>query len=621
MLLVLVVLSLASSVDAAITDVFKGAITCAVQGDGVRFCGSDSPRSTVAAFDGVPIDVNVAFPPAPATGPDGPYPLVMMFHGYGGSKLDLGSMRRWLAKGYATFSMTDRGFHESCGNDASVAAAPAACAAGYIRLMDARYEVRDAQDFAAELADEGLVAPTKIAAIGGSYGGGMAMALAALKDRRMNVDGTLAAWTSPMGTPMALAAAAPEVPWTDLAYALMPNGSTLDYVADASYAGRIGVYKASFVAGLYLVGCQVSGRCAPVGADPSADITGWNERINAGEPYDGDSAIGAILDEIKAHHSSYYIDHSEPPAPLLISNGWTDDLFPADEAIRFYNRTRTEHPDAAISLFFLDYGHMRGQNKGADVALLLAREEAWIDYYLKGTGDAPFEGVETLTQTCPKSAPSAGPMMATDWAHVANGEVRLAVAAAKTILATAGDPAIGRAFDPVFGPGACATASGADQPGTATYRFRVVSGDGYTLIGAPTVVAEFKLTDANSQVAARLLDVGPDGTETLVARALWRPKSSPRFVRQVFQLHPNAWHFAAGHVAKLELLPSDAPYGRPSNGQQNVVVRRLQVRLPVLEKAGAGNRVKKRARKVVPKGYQLAREFRSGKKSGAAVGR
>src|SRR5262249_4643359 len=142
----LLVLLLASVADAAITAVFDGAVACTVQGDGVRFCGSSSPRSTVAAFDGVPIDVNVAFPPAPASGPAGGYPLVMIFHGYGGSKVDVGSMHRWLDKGYATFSMTDRGFHESCGNDASVAADPTHCAAGYIHLMDERFEVRDAQD-------------------------------------------------------------------------------------------------------------------------------------------------------------------------------------------------------------------------------------------------------------------------------------------------------------------------------------------------------------------------------------------------------------------------------------------------------------------------------------------
>ena len=39
---------------------------------------------------------------------------------------------------------------------------------------------------------------------------------------------------------MQIAAAAPNIPWTDLAYSLAPNGSTLDYVADAPYQGRPG---------------------------------------------------------------------------------------------------------------------------------------------------------------------------------------------------------------------------------------------------------------------------------------------------------------------------------------------------------------------------------------------
>ena len=225
-----------ASSSAAIPDVLGGDVTCAVQGDDVRFCGGT--LSTSKAFDGVPIDVNVAFPPEPNAGPDGNYPLVMMFHGYGGSKIGLSSMHRWLDQGYATFSMTARGFHGSCGNNAAQTADPAGCAAGYIRLMDTRYEVRDAQEFAGRLVDEGLVNPQQIGATGGSYGGGMSMALGALNNRKMLPDGTLVPWTSPNGTPLRIAAAAPEIPWTDLAYALMPNGGTLDYVADAPYTGR-----------------------------------------------------------------------------------------------------------------------------------------------------------------------------------------------------------------------------------------------------------------------------------------------------------------------------------------------------------------------------------------------
>src|SRR3712207_9158056 len=65
-------------------------------------------------------------------------------------------------------------------------------------------------------------------------------------------------------------------------------------------------------------------------------------------------------------------------SPLLIANGWTDDIFPADEAIRFYNRTRTQHPKADISLYFLDYGHQRGQGKDADEERLDRAQTRWF---------------------------------------------------------------------------------------------------------------------------------------------------------------------------------------------------------------------------------------------------
>jgi hypothetical protein len=597
----------APAADAAITSVFDGDVSCTTRADGVRFCGSTSPRSTTKTFDGVPIDVNVAFPPAPGSGPDGPYPLVMGFHGYGGSKFGLGTMRHWLDRGYASFSMTERGFHQSCGTAAARAADPSGCARGWIRLGDIRYEVRDAQQLAGRLADAGLIHPTKIGSVGGSYGGGKSMSLGALKDRVMLPSGALAPWTSPGGKPMRIAAATPIIPWTDLASALMPNGSTLDYVADAPYRGRIGINKDSFVNGLYLVGCQLN-FCAPPGADPDADLTTWKTRIDAGEPYEGDPLAAELLEEVTTHHSSYYIDHSRPPAPLLIANGFTDDLLPVDEALRYYNRTRTQYPDTPVALFFADFGHQRGQGKADQQAQQDARIDAWMDYYVKGVGQKPFQGVEAFTQTCPGSAPSGGPFRAATWAALAPGEVRLHSGKPQTISPTAGDPAIGRIFDPIFGGGACAQASGATQPGTATYHFASAPAGGYTLLGSPTVIAHFRLPGATSQVAARLLDVGPDGKETLVARGLWRPKVSGKPVRQVFQLHPNGWHFAAGHVAKLELLPNDAPYGRASNGQQEVRVHNLELRLPVRQGPGAlGGMVRAPAAKLVPTGYTLAR--------------
>ncbi len=613
-------LAWAAPAQAAPDSVFGGAVRCSTQPDGIRFCGTTTadgqatPARTLArTWDGTAIDVNFALPPA-SGGQDGPYPLLMFFHGYGGSKLGLGvggggigaavnSMRPWLEAGYATFSMSDRGFGESCGTAESRASVPAEqCAEGYNHLLDTRYEVRDAQFFAGRLVDQGLVSPTRIAAIGGSYGGGMAMALAALKDRTMLPDGRLVRWRSPQGRALRLAAGAPLVPWTDLAYSLVPNGRTLDYVSHAPYGDRYGVMKESYVNTLYAAGCGTRTFCTTT--DFEWNLGAWRDRLLEGEPYADPQSV-RVRRWLTRFHSSYYIDHSKPPAPLLISNGWTDDLFPVDEALRYYNRTRTQFPKAPVSLFLADLGHPRAQSKTADLTRYVVAARRWLDFYVKGEGRTPFQGVRALTVTCPATAPSGGPYQARNWARLARGEVRKRVAAARTIEAGAGDDSVGAAFNPI-GSTACSTAPDTTQPGTATYRLR--ARQAFTLLGAPTVIARFRVRGATSQVAARLLDVGPDGQERLVARGLWRPVVSEKPVRQVFQLHPGAWRFDAGHTVKLELLPDDAPYGRPSDGQRDVTVSGLQLRLPTRDRPGG--LVEAPAAKVVPEGYRLSRDFR-----------
>ena len=603
-------LALPGGAPAAIPSVFDGAVSCAVQGDGDRVCGSDSPRSTVKSFDAVPIDVNVAFPPEPASGRDGGFPLLMLFHGYGGEKIGFARMERWLEQGYATFSMTDRGFHESCGTPASRAADPSGCERGYVRLIDNRYEVRDAQEFAGMLADEGRVAPGRIGATGGSYGGGMSMALAALRDRKAMPNGALVPWTSPDGTPMRIAAAVPTITWTDLAYSLAPNGSTLDYVAEAPYAGRFGVMKESLVNGLYVSGQLAPGFYAPEGSDPSADLTGWRDRLREGEPYDGDPQMQSIVDELTTNHSSYYIDGSRPPAPLLMANGWTDDLFPVDEIVRYYNRTTTEHPRADLSLFAAEIqGHPRSAERDEVLDELQRRTEQWFRFYLKGEGEAPFQGVRAFPSSCPSEGPVADPVKARNWARLAPGEVTFTDKGG-TIQPDAGSEAIAAPFNPVSGGGSCARTDSSDQPGTVTVRYRS-SGD-LTLLGSPTVIADFKTSGESSQLAARLLDVAPGGQQTLVARGLWRPIDGER---QVFQMHPNGWTFEEDHAIKVELLPADwddgfaGGYARPSDGQAPVAVSNLEVRLPVAERPGSSVGVRAPSAPVVPRGYELAADF------------
>ena len=625
---------------ATIANLFGGSeVSCTVQSGanaGERHCSG-----IYTSFDGAPVDVNIGFPPAPASGPDGNFPIVGVFHGWGSAKLSLtsGSMQQWLDAGYAVFSMSDRGWGNSCGATDSKRLTPGVCDNGYNHLMDTRYEVRDAQEVFEGLADqaatgatagEGLIHPQRIASMGSSYGGGISMALGVLKNRKMmgahegspNLDGYLVAWVSPGGKSMQIAAAQPDIPWTDLAYSLQPNGHTLDYVADAPYSqrGRGGVLKQSFVAGLYALGSAGS-NYSPPGVDPDADLTQWYAIGNAGEPYDDNPLELDVADELTRHHSSYYIDDSTPPAPLLISNGFTDDLFPPDEALRFYNRTRTSHPGTPIALMFGDNGHQRGQNKPADTAFRTTQLHNWFDYYVRGVGPAPFQGVQTMTQVC--DGPSEGPFQAPTWAALAPGEVRIESAAMQVIAPSVPtDGPVGQAFDPITGSGACATSSGADQTGAATYRSAPAPAAGFTLMGSPTVVADILSPGPTSQLAARLLDVDPvSGDQTLVARGLYRPEISTTMAScQVFQLHPNGWKFREGHIAKLELLPADQPYGRNSNGQAPITVANLRLRLPVLESPDDGL-VQAPSPKVLPEGYALAADVTVGiDETCAAVG-
>ncbi len=182
----------AQAADAAVSKAFDGALDCTVRGDGTRLCAG-----TVPTFDGTPLDVNLVLPPAPGSGPDGDFPLIMEFHGWGGSKLS--SSGSWTDDGYAYFSISDRGWGSSCGGT-DPKRLQAVCAKGYNHLLDTRYEVRDVQELVGRLVDDGLVDPQRIGAFGSSYGGGMSMALAALRNRVMMPDGSLVPWKSPDGT-------------------------------------------------------------------------------------------------------------------------------------------------------------------------------------------------------------------------------------------------------------------------------------------------------------------------------------------------------------------------------------------------------------------------------------
>ena len=145
--------------------------------DGVRFCPAETLAQRVPSFDSVPLDADVTLP---ATG-SGPFPTIVMMHGWGGSKASFEATSAagdgnetfdynnvyYAQHGYAVLNYSARGWGNSCGTPSSREAA--GCAEGWIRLADQRYEARDTQHLLGLLADEKLVKPRGIGVTGISF--------------------------------------------------------------------------------------------------------------------------------------------------------------------------------------------------------------------------------------------------------------------------------------------------------------------------------------------------------------------------------------------------------------------------------------------------------------------
>jgi fermentation-respiration switch protein FrsA (DUF1100 family) len=545
-----------------------------VPDNGVLFCPTANDSQRVASWDGVPLDVDVTLP---ATG-DGPFPTIVMMHGWGGNKgaFEFPSSPGYnnvgyAQRGYAVVNYSARGYGRSCG--APDSRTSPGCDSGWIHLADHRYEGRDTQHLLGLLVDQGVTAPGAIGVTGVSYGGIQALNLARLRDRVRRPDGSFVPWRSPNGVPLRIAAAYPRWGASDLTYALQPNGRFLDFRTPARFESTRpgGVMKKSYVDVLYSSG-NASGFYQPTGGVFSSDITEWKRLIDRGEPTRPDAL--AVGRELTSFHS--WIGLSGPSPPLLVQNGWTDDLFPAPEALRVY-RTFRAAGEADISLQLGDFGHPRGQNKADADAVMLAQGARFFDFWLKGEGRPPRHGsVLAFRQTCPGTRRSGDPIRAQNWERLHPLTLVLRHRGAQRIRSQSGDPDTAATVDPIGGDGACASVRAERARGTAVVQRRVRRP--FTMLGFPTVEAEIRTRGRGGLIAARLWDVHR-GRQTLVSRGVYRLRDNQRG-RIVFQLFGNGWRFGRGHGAKLELLGRDPQFVRTSNNRFSVTVSRARVLVP-----------------------------------------
>jgi fermentation-respiration switch protein FrsA (DUF1100 family) len=549
--------------------------------NGVRFCPTETLAQRVHTFDGVPLDADVTLPPSG----EGPFPTIVMLHGWGGSKTDFESTTPaddgnstfdynniyYARHGYAVLNYSARGWGNSCG--AASSREDPGCKEGWIRLADQRYEARDTQYLLGLLADEHVAKAGALASTGISYGGGQSIELAYLKNRIRLPNGEFAPWTSPKGKALSIKATYPRWPWSDLVDALTPNGRFLDteIAPFAQSYEPFGVEIQSYVAGLFALG-NASGFIAPTGADPEADLSKWFAATNAGEPANPEDET--IAKQIYTYHQGYGL--SGTPAPMLLESGWTDDLFPPSQSLRVYNATHALKGYAALMVG--DLGHSRGSNKENTDHAFNEEAAGFLAARLQRTGKVPANGsVTAYTQTCPQSAPGGGPFTAAKWAKLHPHAVKFGSAAAQTLTSAGGNPTIAAEFDPIGGTSdACKTVKAETEANTANY---TLVSPGFTLLGLPTVTASIKTIGPFGELVSRLWDVLPSGEQRLISRTVYRLNENQTGTI-TFQLHGNGYEFAKGDTVKLQLLGRDAPYYRASNGAFSIEVSNLTVSLP-----------------------------------------
>lgn len=542
----------------------------------------------IESFDGTPLDATLTLPPG-ASGR--PLPLIVFLHGLlnhkgeqisatgEGTGLDRGGEAYktvewnnvWFAsRGYAVLNYSARGHGDS---------------GGEINLASRDIEVRDARHLTGVLADDAassspvLRLDGKVAALGGSYGGGQTWLLLTTRDDPSLPYGQ---WRSPGGRMLRLAAAVPQYTWSDMLYSLVPNGR-------GDSRGPIGVGKQTLI----------NGFLATAGPRLPSEAIVWLTRMNAGEPYDNpadpvvpDARRALTRDRSAFYQEGYFAalrDGGQPAVPVLAGQGWTDPIFPPVEALRMYRRLRQARPDYPIQLYLGDFEHLSALVKIPDLRHLHRLGNRLLDHYLLGRGARPELDVQSAVSNCHRER--FGPVLsASDWDSLAPRRVVFELGGPRQTTHRTVDPR-GATTDPVVvstsrGRG-CITTTAPVAPGVAAYSRDLTSS--FTMAGLPRLSLRFRTAAPDVELNSRLWDVAPDGTNTLVTRGAYRAVNPDRGGERVaYELFGNSWRFESGHRILLEVTQDDSTYLRPDNVPSTVTIEDARLELPATAQGSRG---------------------------------
>ena len=233
-------------------------------------------------------------------------------------------------QGYAVVTLSARGFGRSCGVPAS---RTAGCERGWLHIADHRFENRDTQTLLGRLVDEGVSRADALGVTGISGGGGRSVGLAFLTDRVRLPDGRLVPWRSPARPAAADRRRLPALglgrPDQRAASQRPARGRPLAF----RRAGPLTAGRAQGELDRPALRRRGGGRVPrAAGRRPAGRPHRVAHAHRPGEPFGAD--VRRIADTLSGYIGGAAGLPGDSAAPLLLEQGWTDDLFGVDEATR-----------------------------------------------------------------------------------------------------------------------------------------------------------------------------------------------------------------------------------------------------------------------------------------------
>ncbi|MGW7096099.1 CocE/NonD family hydrolase [Streptomyces sp. NPDC054874] len=496
---------------------------------------------------------------------DSPAPAVLATNGFGGSKSD-GSTdtigKAFAERGYVGLVYSGLGFGGSGCLITLDDPAIDGKAAG--ELLDFLGGVRAADDGTeADFVTQDADGDPRVGMIGGSYGGAIQLATAAVDPR---VD-----------------ALVPLITWNDLGYALAPNntGARTGVTSDTP-----GVFKWQWTNGFYLIG-----EGQPL-LNPSLDPSRINRLdclhfatracetirlLNSGR-YPADRT-----EEMLAYARSVspvsYLDRVK--APTLIVQGQADSLFNLNEATATYRTLKAQGTET--KMIWQSWGHSGGQVPGEldlsqgnlETSHVGQRVLAWFDRYLHGKTDTDTGPAFSYYRDWQSGYGSAADVPALSRSLYLSGDGKLVDNRSKVARGS-------RQYTNWLVPTSHSESSiapliGLPDPAPYDTRGTYLGWRGEPLtepldvVGAPRATLKVlspktervqNSGDASDKLVlfAKVYDVAPDGSRTLVNR-LVSPVRVPDVTRPFTVELPGIVHrYEKGHRLEFVIAASDTAY-------------------------------------------------------------